>query len=210
VRQSHRAVAVDLRGHGLSEAKADADVAIDALAGDIAAAADECHLDRFVLVGHSLGGAAAISYAGAHPDRVLGLVLVSAPGRVPRDRARAILDAMERNFDQTYDGYWSRLLIGSGIEVEVRVRADAVHVSPRTALRMLRAVLAYDPVPPMRRFNGPATTITPAMSDAPYELHNLMPGLAHLVVPGASYWAFMDKPTEFNRILDKCVNVSTR
>jgi pimeloyl-ACP methyl ester carboxylesterase len=210
VRRSHRAVALDLRGHGLSEARFDADLAVDSFADDIAAAADECRLDRFVLVGHSLGGAAAISYADAHPDRVLGLVLVSAPGRVPHDDARQILGAFERDFEQTYDGYWSRLLMGSGIEVEVRVRADAAHVSRGTTLRMLREVLAYDPVPKLRRFHGPATTITTPLADAPYELHNLLPGLMHVVIPGTSYWAFMDKPAEFNRLLDDIVNVSGR
>ena len=74
-------VAVDLRGHGRSEAPAAGDYAVESLAADIAAVVDALGLGRFVLVGHSMGGAAALAYADAHPERVAGLVLVGTPGK---------------------------------------------------------------------------------------------------------------------------------
>src|SRR6266508_2399049 len=73
LRKNRRAVALDLRGHGRSAPPRDNDYAIDSLAGDVAAVVDRLGLNRFVLVGHSIGGAAAIAYAGAHPERVAGL-----------------------------------------------------------------------------------------------------------------------------------------
>jgi pimeloyl-ACP methyl ester carboxylesterase len=73
---------------------------------------------------------------------------------------------------------------------------------------MLRAVLAYDPIPALRRFHGPATSITTTFSETPDELHNLIPGLGHYVISDASHWAFMDKPSEFNRLLDDFVSVT--
>ena len=37
------------------------------------------HLDRFMLVGHSLGAALAIAYSAKHPHQVTGQVLISLP-----------------------------------------------------------------------------------------------------------------------------------
>ena len=60
--------------------------------------------ERFVLVGHSLGGAAAISYAADYPQRVAGLVLVATPGPAPRragpGRPRLARQGLRRDDDQ--------------------------------------------------------------------------------------------------------------
>ena len=41
----------------------------------VAAAADRAGFDRFHLYGHSAGGAVALAYVAAHPERVLSLAL---------------------------------------------------------------------------------------------------------------------------------------
>jgi pimeloyl-ACP methyl ester carboxylesterase len=73
-----RVVTWDLRGHGRSESPDDAsayshDIALDDL--------DALVGERAILVGHSLGGQLSLSFALRHPDRVLGLGLLSTgPG----------------------------------------------------------------------------------------------------------------------------------
>jgi pimeloyl-ACP methyl ester carboxylesterase len=77
--QTRRVVLVDRPGHGWSDrpgGKADASPARQAAL--IAQALDGIGLDRFVLVGHSLGGTVAAAFARAYPERVAGLVLLSA------------------------------------------------------------------------------------------------------------------------------------
>ena len=37
-------------------------------------------LERFVLVGHSLGGVVCVAYLGQHPERVAGLFLLDPAG----------------------------------------------------------------------------------------------------------------------------------
>ena len=37
----------------------------------------------------------------------------------------------------------------------------------------------------------------------PYSLHNLIPDFPHVVMTGTSHWLQLDKPKEFNYILDK-------
>src|SRR3954470_9717172 len=76
LRRRRRGVALDFRGHGESDPAEDGDYSIPGLAADVAAAADQLDLRHFVLAGHSLGSAVAIEYAGRHPERVAGLLLV--------------------------------------------------------------------------------------------------------------------------------------
>ncbi|HCH95710.1 MAG TPA: alpha/beta hydrolase [Erythrobacter sp.] len=76
----YRVVRFDQRGHGLTGPAADADYSIETFAGDIDAVVDALGVERFVLAGNSMGGAIAMQYAIASPDRLDGLVLVDASG----------------------------------------------------------------------------------------------------------------------------------
>ena len=76
---THRVLAVDWPGHGASGP--DAHPASAARYERVLAELiDQLRLDRVVIVGNSIGGAAAIRYAAHHPDRVRGLVLVDTGG----------------------------------------------------------------------------------------------------------------------------------
>lgn len=79
LRGAVRPIAPDLRGHG--DSGWSDDYRIDTMAADVVAAADHLGLDRFALVGMSLGGVVAAHVADARPDRVERLALVDvAPG----------------------------------------------------------------------------------------------------------------------------------
>ncbi|MFP4376048.1 MAG: alpha/beta fold hydrolase [Spirochaetales bacterium] len=83
-----RVIAVDLPGSGLSE-KPDAVYSIERFAEVIVALIDALHIDRFVLVGHSLGGAVAATIAAESriKHRIDRLVLV-APYGLPNQAGR--------------------------------------------------------------------------------------------------------------------------
>lgn len=78
LRSHHRVVAVDLRGHGHSPAPALGYSALQ-LSADISRVIDELELEQVTVVGHSLGGMAAIHLAARRPDVVSKLVLINAP-----------------------------------------------------------------------------------------------------------------------------------
>jgi pimeloyl-ACP methyl ester carboxylesterase len=71
-----RVLALDQRGHGDSEPAPDDDYRVGAMADDVAAFAGSLRLDRFTLVGHSMGGRIAIKYAGDHGARLDRLVII--------------------------------------------------------------------------------------------------------------------------------------
>src|SRR5271168_2889005 len=65
----------DVRGHGESAWSPAGAYGYADQAGDLAAFVDRLGLDRFVLIGTSMGGIIAMAYAVAHPHRLLGLVI---------------------------------------------------------------------------------------------------------------------------------------
>lgn len=70
-----RVVALDQRGHGLSD-KPDGDYDFASVAADLGRFLDAERFARAALVGHSWGGNVALEYAVRHPDRVSALIFV--------------------------------------------------------------------------------------------------------------------------------------
>ena len=89
-----RLCALDLVGAGNS-AKAAADYSVPALAEFLAHFLDALGPDwqRVSIVGHSLGGAVALAFAGSHAQRIERLVLVDSAGLGP-EIDRTVLDLM--------------------------------------------------------------------------------------------------------------------
>jgi pimeloyl-ACP methyl ester carboxylesterase len=75
-----RLISVDLPGHGLTGAWPRDEYTIEAYADFVEVLVDTLNLDRFVLAGHSIGGAVAWIFAATRPDRVSQLILVDASG----------------------------------------------------------------------------------------------------------------------------------
>lgn len=97
------ALALDLRGHGDSEADPERRYAYEDHVADLEAATAALGIERLVLVGHSLGGRASMLFAGRHPERMAGLVIVDAgPELDPRGISRIRLD-VQKSADASFD-----------------------------------------------------------------------------------------------------------
>jgi pimeloyl-ACP methyl ester carboxylesterase len=202
LREDRRALAIDLRGHGESDAPSDGNYTADALAQDVAAIVDTLGLKRFVLVGHSMGGSAAIAYAAAHPDRVAGLVLAGTPGRTPPEQAQKTIAAIEGNYDQVMKGYWDKLLTNAKPEVHEEVAGEALRMRKEEALAIIKGLFQYDPLPAFGRFRVPTMIVSPEQGESAADLHQQLPELPYRTIAGTSHWMHLDKPDEFNRLLD--------
>jgi N-formylmaleamate deformylase len=71
---------LDVRGRGLSQAGADLDYGLDAQASDLIAFAEALGLERYSVVGHSMGARIAIRAATSHPRAMARVVLVDPAG----------------------------------------------------------------------------------------------------------------------------------
>jgi pimeloyl-ACP methyl ester carboxylesterase len=87
--RERRVVAVNLRGHGASEAAGQEYTMAD-FADDVAWQCRMIGLEKPVVIGHSFGGAVALELCGRHPDLAAGLVMIDSMVMAPaamRDQA---------------------------------------------------------------------------------------------------------------------------
>jgi pimeloyl-ACP methyl ester carboxylesterase len=70
-------------------------------------------------------------------------------------------------------------------------------------LNLFQALFDYDPRPALHRYHGPKLAVITPDQDNPFELHRLVADLPYKVVTGTSHWLHLDKPEEFNHILDE-------
>jgi len=114
-RRGMRAIAVDLRGFGLSDRP---DVAgaysLDAYLADLAALLDALDLKRVALVGQSMGGGVALHFALRNPERVERLVLINPTGLVPL-RFLPLIRMLPRALTRLMDGQLAPRLMVSFI-----------------------------------------------------------------------------------------------
>jgi esterase len=92
LRREHRCIALDQRGHGDSEWSPTVDYGPDAQAGDVAALVAHLGLEHPVLVGQSMGGLNALTYAARTGAALGGLVLVDVGPKVSDSGAQRIAD----------------------------------------------------------------------------------------------------------------------
>ncbi|HXU22725.1 MAG TPA: alpha/beta hydrolase [Tepidiformaceae bacterium] len=69
-------IALDQRGHGDSDWAADGDYTRQSFVNDLEAFREALDIERFILIGHSMGGLNAVAYTNTHPQRVRALILV--------------------------------------------------------------------------------------------------------------------------------------
>ena len=89
---NHTAFAIDLFGYGESDRPADADYGIGAQAEYLDRGLTSLRVSKATVVGLDLGGAVALRFAAAHPERVEKLILVNpvALDEIPADDVKSL------------------------------------------------------------------------------------------------------------------------
>ena len=77
---TYRLVSFDWLGHGLSTPVRDDDYSRNAMTRYLTNVLDWMNIDKFVLVGHAMGGGIAMNYIVDNPKKVQALVLIGASG----------------------------------------------------------------------------------------------------------------------------------
>ena len=133
-----RVLAPDLRGHGDSDWAAGAMYSIPEYVLDLSALIDIVGRFPVYLIGHSLGGAVVLQYAGVYPDRVKKLVSIEGYGPAPdklvprpaHERLRRWVENMrdfERRSPRRYSG------LAAAVQ---RMRQANPHLSEPAAARL--------------------------------------------------------------------------
>ena len=88
LRGDYHVIAMDLRGHGDSDWRADGAYLVEDYVKDLERLVDELGLRNLVLTGSSTGGRVAQVYAGLHPDRVAKLIVEDVGPERPESISR--------------------------------------------------------------------------------------------------------------------------
>ncbi len=91
-RGRYRCYAMDERNHGDSETHHSNDMSPAAQSADIRGVVEAIGLDRYVLVGMSMGGLNGIAYAARYPEGLAAMVLVDVGPTVRKAGGQAITD----------------------------------------------------------------------------------------------------------------------
>ena len=199
-----RAVAFDLPGHGRSDQALDGDYSIQAMAAAIGAVVDALGLRRALLVAHSLGATAAIAYAGTHPERVTGLLMVDPSGdqtRLPATHRQELMAQISKDPDNEIRWNFRQLLTGTQSEVADRVLEDLASVPAEVVVATLEGGISYSPIPVLEHLDCPIRSVISDLNDLPYSLHRLLPDLPVSHVRQSSHWLMMDRPDDLWAVL---------
>lgn len=88
LQSDYRIIRMDLPGHGISGPHPDADYSADAMIDAVQSVANAADIERFTVVGNSMGGWVSWRFALAYPEHVSRLVLIDASGPPPPDASK--------------------------------------------------------------------------------------------------------------------------
>lgn len=83
--EDYRLISLDLPGHGLTRGFELDQMNVNSFGETVTALTDALGVERFILVGSSMGGHTAWTYAVDHPEHVEALVLIGAAGWPPSE-----------------------------------------------------------------------------------------------------------------------------
>lgn len=198
-----RIIALDLPGHGGSEAPACCYAPLD-LAHAVAEAMDALGIARADLVGHSLGSMTAATLAASQPGRVNRLVLLSSATAMPK----ASLDWLWQNVpgltapidpESPFMRDWFANPNPVDEDFLTRERADAARVAPHVWTGVLLGLTAMDLGPLEARITAPTTIFwgeKDPLFDAPSQerLHAALANASTQALPGLGHNFFWEQP----------------
>jgi pimeloyl-ACP methyl ester carboxylesterase len=96
---AHRVMAMDLRGRGLSE-RPDSGYSIAHHCQDILGVLDDLHLEKAVIMGHSLGAFISVVFGAEHSERVDRIILVDGGGKLSNLQMAKVFEGIKPSLDR--------------------------------------------------------------------------------------------------------------
>jgi len=220
--QAWRVIAVDLLGHGGTDAPDDPErYRMERCVADLVALLDTLGVRRAHVLGYSMGGRVALHLAAAAPERVAALALESAsPGiadageRAARVKAdEELADAIERDGVAAFVRRWERLPLFAGqrrLPESTRAALREQRLSNRALglANSLRGMGAGAQPPLHHRLPELAmpSLLMAGEEDEKYvrivrDMAAVMPKARAVIVPGAGHTVHLERPESFRALV---------
>lgn len=199
----YRVIALDLRGHGYTDAPTEAQGArydVPELVGDLETALDVLHVpEKFVLVCHSFGGALSAYYLQQHSSRVSALVIISSAVHFRlRLAGRMVLRTPPRLLN------WLRKILPY-------VGFNAARIYPPAHVVYLQnknGLAVWDGTEYLRNIRIPAMVILGhrdiLFSQTAYRaVSKLIPDVEEVVIPVSAHQVMVERPDAVNRAIER-------
>ncbi len=223
-----RVIAFDQRGRGQTDWDPARHYYTDAYVADLAALVDALCLQRFDLLGHSMGGINAIVYAAAHPDRVDRLVIEDAgPGAFENSpgatRIRRELETTPTNFESWEAASAFMRALRPTVTEEARQQRLQSMLKARDGggftwrydhAGICATRLNPDPArvvdlrPPIQAIACDTLVVRGGRSDylqpeMAHEMTRLNPRITYEEIPDAGHYIHDDQPALFNQVIGR-------
>ena len=215
LRDTHRVVRFDARGHGRSEALADPEAyRPEEFVADVGRVLDQVGAPRATLGGLSMGAGVALRFALANPERVSSLVLAAFPGSLDgagfASVALPFADAIER---RGLEAAGAEFVWGDESRLDSAgrlVKQGFMEHPPHGIMWTLRNLVAAQPsveelAPALGGLHIPALVVVGARDRGSLEpsrrLADALPDARLVVVPDAGHVVNLQAPKEFNAAL---------
>jgi sigma-B regulation protein RsbQ len=214
----YQVVTIDLAAHGESGRNRD-DWSLIAFGKDVNAVIQALDLKQVILIGHSMGGNVAVEAAVAHPQPIVGIIGVdtfkNAATPLPAEydeKVAELLDNLHKNFSMTSEEYVDLALVTSETPDAVKevIRKAYRDAYPKMGVPVIMEVFqAYKREKELFaalqwklylvNVDYTPTNEAALQQFAPvgYELVNMH---------GTSHYPMLEKPEEFNRVLDQVID----
>jgi pimeloyl-ACP methyl ester carboxylesterase len=193
-----RVVTLDHRGHGESPNTGDAATYnFDQLVVDMARLVDRLGLERFDLLGHSMGGVVAMRYTLRHPERVRSLILMDTAAGAQPGAADLLRGGFELVRTQGMLALYEVIqpFLGAGERADVlraRQRTKLEQMDPVAFTELGEELLTYPSILDRLAMLDLPTTVIVGENDtglraAADALSSTIPGAVLVVVPDAAH-----------------------
>jgi pimeloyl-ACP methyl ester carboxylesterase len=225
--QYYRVIAPDFRGLGSSTKPAAGPITVQQLSDDVRGLADALGLERFYLMGLSLGGVVAEQFCLDNPKRVRAAVWVGAPSYTDNflvrftGREEPILEVYRRYLESggyahfwndvwkpNVDGFFHRSFYETPlgrylINYLFEERYAKTNSDPSGAISILKGLPGWNVLARLREIKIPVMIVVgdgdPTLRYC-QEQHRNLPGSEYHLIRNSGHISPMDQAEEFNRI----------
>jgi pimeloyl-ACP methyl ester carboxylesterase len=200
------AIAVDLPGHDSGDGKRTVDEYVDY----VKKFCDEKSLKNIVMVGHSMGGAITLKFALTYPEYLKAIVLVDTGAKLRV--APIIFEEIKRNYGNVME-LMKKYAFSEKTPIEIKNKTVEImkRVKPEVFYGDFEACDKFDVMESLNKINLPTLIICgkdDLLTPVKYSeyLRANIPNSTLKVLDDAGHMVMLEKPEEFNKILEDFVN----
>ncbi len=215
----HRVVTLDLAGHGHS-GMSRARYTMASFGEDVRAVAEAAGGGKVILIGHSMGGSVIAEAARLMPDRVIGLIgidtLEDIEYPLTREGLQKMVAPLEKDF-RTGSRQFVAQMISPQTDPQLRewILSDMSAAPPGVAMSAMNEMMSqYITGEAAKVFDHLRVPVIVVKGDAwpvNYEANRRhMFSFDAIVLKQADHFLMMNRPKEFNRALEKAIDMLSK